>query len=116
MRVRKRDYATAVARVKEMMLSPDVRLGDLAKAVGLSPSHLAAVFKKAEFTTLHQYLVNLRLQRAASLLWGCDDLTTLALNLGFASQSHFTNAFRRWAGCPPGQYRTRLRAFGSGRA
>ena len=75
-------------------------------------SHLAAIFKKAEHTTIHRYLVDLRLRRAASLLWGCDDLTTLALNLGFASQSHFSNAFRRWAGCPPGQYRTRLRAFG----
>jgi AraC-like DNA-binding protein len=70
------------------------------------------MFKKIERTTIHRYLVDLRLRRAASLLWGCDDLTTLALNLGFASQSHFSNAFRRWAGCPPGQYRARLRAFG----
>jgi AraC family transcriptional regulator len=115
MRIRKRDHTALVARVKEMLTNASglkVRLGDIARAVGTSPSHLAAVFKKAEHTTIHRYLVDLRLRRAASLLWGCDDLTTLALNLGFASQSHFSNAFRRWAGCPPGRYRTRLRALG----
>jgi AraC-like DNA-binding protein len=113
MRVRKRDMGEVVARVKEISATnPKVRLSDISQAVGVSPSHLAATFKKAERTTIHQYLVNLRLRRAVSLLRGCDDLTTLALNLGFASQSHFTNAFRRWAGCPPGKYRARLRAYG----
>jgi AraC family transcriptional regulator len=116
MRVRKRDMGELVARVKEIIsnaASLRVQLGDISHAVGVSPSHLAATFKKVERTTIHQYLVNLRLRRAAALLRGSDDLTTLALNLGFASQSHFSNAFRRWAGCPPGQYRARLRAFGA---
>ena len=109
----KHNHVELVARAKEMLRNASgIRLRDLAATLGISASHLAAIFKKAEQTTIHQYLVDLRLRRAASLLWGCDDLTTLALNLGFASQSHFTNAFRRWAGCPPGQYRARLRAFG----
>ncbi len=114
MRVRKRDVGELIARVKEIMsnaASLKVGLGDISQAVGMSPSHLAATFKKVERTTIHQYLVGLRLRRAAALLAGCDDLTTLALNLGFASQSHFSNSFRRWAGCPPGKYRARLRAL-----
>jgi AraC family transcriptional regulator len=114
MRIRKRDVGELVARVKEIVAnaaSRKVRLNDISRAVGVSPSHLAATFKKAERTTIHQYLVHLRLRRAASLLAGCDDLTTLALNLGFASQSHFSNSFRRWAGCTPGTYRARLRAL-----
>ena len=32
---------------------------------------------------------------------GADDLTTLALELGFSSHSHFTDAFRREFGRPP---------------
>jgi AraC-like DNA-binding protein len=114
MRIRKRDVGELVARVKAMIsdaANPKVRLSDISQAVGMSPSHLATTFKKAERTTIHQYLVHLRLRRAASLLAGCDDLTTLALNLGFASQSHFSNSFRRWAGCTPGTYRARLRAL-----
>ena len=113
MRIQKRDVGELVARVKDILsnaATPKVRLGEISQAVGLSPSHLAATFKKVERTTIHRYLVNLRLRRAASLLGGCDDLTTLALNLGFASQSHFSNSFRRWAGCTPGMYRARVRA------
>jgi AraC family transcriptional regulator len=114
MRIRKRDVGELVARVKEIVSNaaqPKVRLSDISQAVGVSPSHLAATFKKVERKTIHQYLVHLRLRRAASLLAGCDDLTTLALDLGFASQSHFSNSFRRWAGCTPGRYRARLRAL-----
>jgi AraC family transcriptional regulator len=113
MRIKKRDVGELVSHVKDILsneANPKVRLTEISQAVGLSPSHLATTFKKAERTTIHQYLVNLRLRRAASLLAGCDDLTTLALNLGFASQSHFSNSFRRWAGCTPGTYRARLRA------
>jgi len=111
-RIKKRDVGELVARVKDIVGdagNPKVRLREISETVGLSPSRLAATFKKAERTTIHQYLVDLRLRRAASLLAGCDDLTALALNLGFASQSHFSNSFRRWAGCTPGQYRARLR-------
>lgn len=139
MRVKRRDVGELVARVKDILSDavsakraeeilsngasatradddpsnaavPKVRLMEISQAVGLSPSYLAATFKRVERTTIHQYLVDLRLRRAASLLAGCDDLTTLALNLGFASQSHFSNSFRRWAGCTPGKYRARLRA------
>jgi AraC family transcriptional regulator len=114
MRIRKRSSGELVRRIKEFIASATharVRLAEISEAVGASPSHLAATFKESEQTTIHRYLVNLRLSRAASLLAGCDDLTTLALNLGFASQSHFSNAFRKWAGCPPGTYRERLRSL-----
>jgi AraC-like DNA-binding protein len=117
MRVRKRNAGELVRRVKEFVsdhANVRARLAEISRAVGASPSHLAATFKQAERTTIHRYLVNLRLSRAASSLAGCDDLTLLALNLGFASQSHFSNAFRRWAGCTPGAYRARLRADISG--
>jgi AraC-like DNA-binding protein len=112
MRVRRRDVGELVTRVKAILADAGnkrIRLPEISRAVGVSPSHLATTFKKAERTTIHRYLVNLRLNRAASLLPASDDLTDLALNLGFASQSHFTNAFRRWAGCTPGTFRSRRR-------
>jgi AraC-like DNA-binding protein len=102
-----------VKRVKEFVANAAharARLTEISRAVGASPSYLAAIFKKAERTTIHRYLLNLRLSRAASLLAGSDDMTVLALNLGFASHSHFSSAFRRWAGCTPTSYRARLRA------
>jgi len=38
-----------------------------------------------------------------------DDLTSLALDLGFSSHSHFTLAFRRAFGCTPSQFRSTTR-------
>ncbi|WP_348652834.1 AraC family transcriptional regulator [Polyangium sp. y55x31] len=42
------------------------------------------------------------------LLGGARDLTALALDLGFADHSHFTNAFRREFGCSPSAVRRLL--------
>lgn len=113
MRVRRRDTVELVQRVKQLIAAASadrIRLSEISRAVGVSRSHLASIFKKAERTTIHRYLLNQRLSRAASLLSACDDMTGLALDLGFASQSHFSTAFRRWAGCTPRLYRARLRA------
>jgi AraC-like DNA-binding protein len=40
---------------------------------------------------------------------GASDLTELALQLGYADHSHFTNAFHREWGHPPSQFRARYR-------
>jgi AraC-like DNA-binding protein len=42
-----------------------------------------------------------------AILDGCGDLTALALDLGFSSHSHFTDAFRRRFGMAPSSLRTR---------
>ena len=52
--------------------------------------------------------MQLRLTAAARIILdGCDDLTALALDLGFSSHSHFTDAFRRRFGMAPSSLRTR---------
>ncbi len=43
---------------------------------------------------LYRYQRRLRLARALDLISQYDDLTTLGLDLGFSSHSHFTAAFR----------------------
>ena len=43
---------------------------------------------------LYRYQLRLRLARALDLLAQYDDLTTLGLDLGFSSHSHFSAAFR----------------------
>jgi AraC family transcriptional regulator len=57
--------------------------------------------------SLRRYVNQLRLARALIELRSVDDLTRLALELGFSSHSHFTLAFRRAFGCTPSQFRGR---------
>jgi AraC family transcriptional regulator len=87
-----------------------VRLEDVARAVGASPAYLTDLFRRVEGLPLHKYLVQLRLAKALIELPHADDLTQLALRLGFSSHSHFTAAFRRAFDCTPSQFRTSTRA------
>lgn len=86
-----------------------LRLVDVAGAVGASPAYLTDVFRRIEGVPLHRYLVQLRLSRALIELPHADDLTALALDLGFSSHSHFSAAFRHAFGCTPSAFRTSAR-------
>jgi AraC-like DNA-binding protein len=83
-----------------------ITLANIARAVHLSPFHLTRVFREQVGMPLHRYLTQLRLRAALEhLANGQDDLTALALKLGFSSHSHFTDAFRREFGNTPSSIR-----------
>jgi AraC-like DNA-binding protein len=84
-------------------------LGEIAAEVGGSPVYLTQVFKQVEGLPLYRYHLRLRLARALDLLPQYDDLTALGLDLGFASHSHFTTAFRQVYGRSPSEFRHSLR-------
>jgi len=86
-------------------------LGRLAAAVGASPFHLCRAFKAETGGTLHRWLVEVRLRCALErVAEPGSDLAAVALDAGFASHSHFTQAFRRAFGTTPSAYRERVAA------
>lgn len=79
-----------------------ITLADLASTVYLSPYELCRIFRAHSGRTIHAHLTQLRLRHALSLLPDyAGDLTTLALELGYSSHSHFSNGFRRAFGVTP---------------
>jgi len=80
------------------------RLSELAQMVNCSAFHLSRVFRMNVGMTIRAYVARLRLAAAARhLLEGENDLASLALELGYYDQSHFTNAFvSAWGVCPSG--------------
>jgi len=97
-----------IRRTKEFLeahLAASLRLRDVARAVGASPAYLTDVFRRIEGVPLHQYVIQLRLARALVELPHCNDLTTLAFDLGFSSHSHFAAVFHRAFGCTPSAFR-----------
>lgn len=93
---RQRATVRAVQEQLDRRFTSPLTLATLAAEVYLSPYELCRLFRAHTGTTLHYYLNQLRLHTA--LEWLADsqtDLTTLALNLGYNSHSHFTSAFRR---------------------
>ena len=106
-----RELAEAAKTVLARRLRERPSLGEVARAVGCSPFHLARVFRGATGTPLHRHLARLRLREAlARMLDGERDLTGLALDLGFFDHAHFTNAFHREFGLSPSRARERTGA------
>jgi|CXWL01.1.fsa_nt_gi AraC-like DNA-binding protein len=93
--------AVMAARFRERL-----PLHELAAEVGVSPSHLCRIFRTATTVTVHQHLVKLRVSASVDAVRRGAALTPLAFDLGFASHSHFTAAFRRVHGLPPSRYRS----------
>lgn len=104
------EVAFAVAEYLNAHFRDSVHLEALVAHTGYSAFHLCRLFQQRMKTSIHQYLTLLRLERAMEALADTDvPLGRLALDLGFASPSHFTTAFRRWTGHAPGQVRRRVR-------
>lgn len=87
----------------------DLSLTAIAEAAHLSPFHLARLFKQALGVSPHQYLIQVRVNSARSLLAagsGERSLAEVASAVGFADQSHLTRHFKRIMGVTPRQFRS----------
>ena len=86
-------------------LGEDLSLTDLAALVGRGPRQFSTLFRRAFGTTPHRFLIAARMAEGARLLaQGRLDVAEIALALGFCSQSHFTDTFRRLYGVTPMRY------------
>jgi AraC-like DNA-binding protein len=98
---------TAVARVKDYLhanLHEDVTLDELSKVANLNRSYLIRSFKKTFLLPPHAYLTQLRLGEAKKRLVAGEDISHIALSLGFADQSHFSRTFKNTFGLTPAKY------------
>ena len=101
----------AVVRASEFIhdnYARGLRLADIAAAAHLSPFHLIRLFGKSTGVTPHQYLIQVRVNMARSLLSAGADagsLADVAAAVGFADQSHLTRHFKRVLGLTPKQLR-----------
>lgn len=91
-------------------LGEPVTLEDVAAAVNASPFNFARIFQQQAGVPVHRYLTMLRLRASLErLAEGAEDITGLALDLGFSSHSHFTDVFRREFGATPSEIRKKSR-------
>lgn len=97
-----------VDRVK-VLLASDLdrqwKLADIAAEIGGSPVYLTQAFAQVEGMPLHRYHLRLRLARALDRLPSCEDVSALAMDLGFSSHSHFASSFRQVYGRTPSEFR-----------
>lgn len=90
----------------EERLTEDIGLGELAQLVGLSQSQFARAFKVSTGLPPYQWRLRNRVNRAQEMLLnGSNSLADIAIQNGFADQSHFTKTFRRVTGATPANWK-----------
>ncbi|MGH9160213.1 MAG: helix-turn-helix domain-containing protein [Vicinamibacteraceae bacterium] len=86
-------------------LEHDLSLARLASVAGLSSSHFKTLFKRSLGAPVHEYVVQRRVERAKSLLLRGDrPASQIAIETGFAHQSHMARWMRRILGVTPASF------------
>jgi AraC family transcriptional regulator len=90
-------------------LDRNITLSELSALVQLTPRYFCGAFKQAIGKPPHQYLIEQRVERARMMLVDPSlSLTEVALIVGFSSQSHLNDHFRRIVGISPSRYRSEI--------
>lgn len=101
-----------LAIVKEFIeenLPFEISIDSLAKRINLSVPYFSNSFKNATGMSPYQYIIAQRLERAKNLLLQSSrPISEVAVEAGFADQSHLTRLMRKLTGMTPGMIRDEL--------
>jgi AraC family transcriptional regulator len=87
-------------------LGENLSLSEIANELGISQYYFCHLFKRSTGMSAHQYLIQQRIEQAKHLLKQPEQtITAIALDCGFANQSHFAKYFRQYTGVNPKQFR-----------
>ncbi|MEF7614013.1 AraC family transcriptional regulator [Aquincola sp. MAHUQ-54] len=87
-------------------LTRDITIGAMAREVGFSEQHFVRLFRRSFGETPYQYVLRQRVELAKALLRrSAAPLAQVAVQCGFADQSHFTACFSRRVGLTPARFR-----------
>jgi AraC-like DNA-binding protein len=90
----------------EEHLGGKLTIEDIAAAIGLSKSHFSRAFKATLGTSPMAYVAARRIEHAKQMMVASTgSLAEVAVDCGFADQSHLNRQFRRVVGVTPGQWR-----------
>ena len=84
-------------------------MSDMSIRVGMSPSHFARKFRQSTGLSMGRFLNRRRIRRSLTTLKTDASLTSVALDLGFSSQSHFTRVFSGLTGMTPAKYQKQFK-------
>ncbi|MCI0493465.1 AraC family transcriptional regulator [candidate division KSB1 bacterium] len=112
------EYISRINRVLDYIeahLDAELSLQALAKVATFSPFHFHRIFKAIVGETLNQFILRLRVEKAAGLLVGNPNrsITEVALDCGFSSSATFARAFKDFFHISASQWRHNGRQFES---
>ena len=86
--------------------SQSITLDDICRNFGCSRSYVSHLFKKSTGMSFREYLTQLRIEDAKSLLkYSSLTITEISLSVGFGDSTYFSNVFKTKVGVSPSAYR-----------
>lgn len=102
-----RIIAKAMEIVDSRITEP-ISSNEIAEELGLSPGYFSAAFHRESGMTVTAYIQNAKIRVAQELLSDTDEsIGEISSYLGYSSQSHFQNVFKKITGVTPLSYRKR---------
>lgn len=106
----KSSYTAAACEYIGNCYREKIYLKDIAEKLKISPSYLSRVFSKDMNMRLQDYIVQVRVERAANLLrYSEENIAAIGDYVNFPSQSYFGKVFKKQMGMTPKEYRERYR-------
>lgn len=107
-----RKYEHVVSCVKQYV---EAHYGDsicveaLASDIGLSPNYVRSLFKESEGTTINEWIVEFRMEKACALLTDRRlKVKEISRMVGYENSSYFCSVFARRFGVSPNEYRLEI--------
>lgn len=83
-----------------------ITLEELAEVAGFNPTYFSTLFKKECGQTFHDYLFEVRMNRAKEKLKETNQtVASICQEVGYSDLKHFTQSFKKHTGLKPGEYR-----------
>lgn len=99
-------YVEEALRCIEARYTQELSIQSIADELGLDRSYLHRLFKAATGSSPQEYLLDLRIRKACSLLEKTDlSVAIIALSVGYEDTLYFSRLFKRKKGVSPTQYR-----------
>ncbi|WP_340076549.1 helix-turn-helix domain-containing protein [Leptobacterium sp. I13] len=96
---------------KRPHLDPDITLNDLSKQAGINDKYLSQVMNQLSGMNFYGFVNSYRVKEAQNLLKENPEATMLAIafDAGFKSKSTFNDAFKKFAGMTPSEYKKTIK-------
>ena len=82
-----------------------VIIEDISTSLNISKAYFNRKFKEVEGVTPYTYVLNLKIEKAKVLLKKGEDISEVALQIGFFDQSHLNRIFKRTVKMTPNEYK-----------
>lgn len=96
--------------IEDNISSPDIHSSAVADHFNLSVDHISRLFKGAGDTSLSDYIINTKIDKAKELIENTDhSIRQIAQMLGYSDPNYFVRVFKKRTGVTPTEYRTKAK-------